>query len=330
MKILITGVAGFIGYHLAKKLIGKSNEVIGIDNINSYYDIKLKLDRLKQLELFSKRMNLSWEFKKCDISDDNTIRNIFKERKPQIIINLAAQAGVRYSLENPKKYIDTNVNGFYNILENMRKNNIKKIIYASSSSVYGNSKNFPLNEKMHTSKQISLYGSTKKYNEILAHYYFDMFKISSYGLRFFTAYGPWGRPDMSIFKFNKNILLGKKIEVYNHGKHLRDFTFVDDIISCVFRLSKKIKNKEYKIINIAGGKTVKLMKLINLIEKNLNKKAKIKFLSIQKGDVVKTHASTKFLRQNIGFIPQTKIEKGIKIFCDWFLKEKNFLLKIKE
>ncbi len=326
MKILITGCAGFIGYHCSKRFLDKTNfEILGIDNLDNYYSPKIKLRRLNILKKSKK-----FKFFKLNIVNEKKLNVFFKKNKIDLIINLAAQAGVRYSLENPKKYIDTNVNGFYNILENMRKNNIKKIIYASSSSVYGNSKNFPLNEKMHTSKQISLYGSTKKYNEILAHYYFDMFKISSYGLRFFTAYGPWGRPDMSIFKFNKNILLGKKIEVYNHGKHLRDFTFVDDIISCVFRLSKKIKNKEYKIINIAGGKTVKLMKLINLIEKNLNKKAKIKFLSIQKGDVVKTHASTKFLRQNIGFIPQTKIEKGIKIFCDWFLKEKNFLLKIKE
>lgn len=326
MKILITGCAGFIGFHCAKKYLEKTNfKIYGIDNLDNYYDTKIKLKRLIELKKFK-----NFNFYKLDIINKSKLDSFFKNNKFDLVINLAAQAGVRYSLVNPKKYLDTNINGFFNILECMRKNNISKIIYASSSSVYGNAKTFPLDEMMPTSKQISLYGSTKKYNEILAYYYFHMFKISSYGLRFFTAYGTWGRPDMSIFKFCKKILLGKKIEVFNHGNHLRDFTYVDDVISCIMKLSKKIRLREYKIINIAGGKTIKLMKLINLIEKNLKTKSKIKFLNIQKGDVVKTHASTKYLKKEINFIPKTKIETGIEIFCKWFLKEKNFLLKRKD
>ena len=247
-----------------------------------------------------------------------------------MVIHLAAQAGVRYSLINPKKYIDSNINAFFNLLEIMKDKNIKKLIYASSSSVYGNSKKFPLIETMSTSKQISLYGATKKFNEILAYYYFHMFNISSYGLRFFTAYGPYGRPDMSIFKFCKKMLNGNSIDVYNNGNHERDFTFISDVVESIYNLSLKIKKNHYEIINIAGGNKVKLLYLISLLEKFLNKKAKIKFLKLQKGDVVKTLADNKKLKKMNNFIPKVQIEDGLKKFCEWFLKEKKFLINLNE
>ncbi len=324
MNILVTGCAGFIGFHCSEKLLKKKIKIYGIDNLNNYYDDRIKKKRLKILRSFK-----NFKFYKLDICDEKKLNNFFLVNKINIVIHLAAQAGVRYSFINPKKYLDVNINGFFNILECMKKNGIQKLLYASSSSVYGDNKKFPLSEKMPSSKQISLYGTTKKYNEILAYYYFKQFKISSYGLRFFTAYGIWGRPDMSIFNFCKNIMLGKKINVFNYGNHERDFTFVDDVIESIYKMTKKIKTNQYKIINIAGGNSVKLMSLIRLIEKNLNKKAKINYLNLQKGDVVKTLAATKFLKKTINKKKNVKIKDGLKIFCDWFRKEQKFLLKLK-
>lgn len=325
MNILITGCAGFIGFHCSKEFLEKKNKVYGIDIINDYYDKKIKFKRLKIL-----RNNKNFIFKKINLCDEKKLKNFLNKKKIHLVIHLAAQAGVRYSLINPKKYIDSNINAFFNLLEIMKEKNIKNLIYASSSSVYGNSKKFPLQEKMSTSKQISLYGATKKFNEILAYYYFQMFNISSYGLRFFTAYGPYGRPDMSIFKFCKKMLNGNSIDVYNNGNHERDFTFISDVVESIYKLSFKIKKNHYEIINIAGGNKVKLLYLISLLEKFLNKKAKIKFLKLQKGDVVRTLADNKKLKKMITFVPKVKIEDGLKKFCEWFLKEKNFLTNLNE
>lgn len=325
MNILITGCAGFIGFHCSKEFLEKNNKVYGIDIINDYYDKKIKFQRLKIL-----KKNKNFIFKKINLCDEKKLKNFLDKKKIHLVIHLAAQAGVRYSLINPKKYIDSNINAFFNLLEIMKDKNIKKLIYASSSSVYGNSKKFPLIETMSTSKQISLYGATKKFNEILAYYYFHMFNISSYGLRFFTAYGPYGRPDMSIFKFCKKMLNGNSIDVYNNGNHERDFTFISDVVESIYKLSLKIKKDHYEIINIAGGNKVKLMYLISLLEKFLNKKAKIKFLKLQKGDVVKTLADNKKLKKMNNFIPKVQIEDGLKKFCEWFLKEKKFLINLNE
>ena len=325
MNILITGCAGFIGFHCSKKFLEKKNKVYGIDVINDYYDKKIKFRRLKILRNYK-----NFIFKKINLCDEKKLKNFLNNKKIHLVIHLAAQAGVRYSLINPKKYIDSNINAFFNLLEIMKEKNIKNLIYASSSSVYGNSKKFPLQENMSTSKQISLYGATKKFNEILAYYYFQMFNISSYGLRFFTAYGPYGRPDMSIFKFCKKMLNGNSIDVYNNGNHERDFTFISDVVESIYNLSLKIKKNHYEIINIAGGNKVKLLYLISLLEKFLNKKAKIKFLKLQKGDVVKTLADNKKLKKMITFVPKVKIEDGLKQFCEWFLKEKNFLTNLNE
>lgn len=326
MRILITGCAGFIGFHCSRFFSQKKGfKILGIDNLDNYYDVKIKKKRLSLL-----KNNKNFHYFKIDLNNEKKLDFFFRKNKIDLVIHLAAQAGVRYSFIDPKKYLNVNINGFFNILENMKNYKIKKILFASSSSIYGDAKKFPLNEKMHTSHQISLYGTTKKYNEMLAYYYYKQFKISSYGLRFFTAYGPYGRPDMSIFKFSKKILDGNHIEVYNNGNHERDFTYVSDVIESIYKLSLKIKRNHYEIINIAGGKKVKLMYLIQLLEKFLNKKAKIKYLKLQKGDVVKTLADNKKLRKMISFVPKVRIEKGLKKFCDWFLKEKKFLNNLKE
>jgi UDP-glucuronate 4-epimerase len=325
MNILITGCVGFIGFHCSKEYLNKKNKIYGLDVINDYYDKKIKFKRLKKLKKYK-----NFIFAKIDLCNEKKLNKFLKNKKIDLVIHLAAQAGVRYSLDYTKKYMHSNVNAFFNLLEAMKVKKIKKLLYASSSSVYGNSKIFPLKEKMSTSKQISIYGATKKFNEVLAYYYFNMFGISSYGLRFFTAYGPFGRPDMSIFKFCKKMLNDNEIEVYNNGNHERDFTYVSDVVESIHKLSLKIKKNHYEIINIAGGNKVKLMYLISLLEKFLNKKAKIKFLKLQKGDVVKTLSDNKKLKNMIKFTPKIRIEVGIRKFCDWFLSEKKFLINLKE
>ena len=314
MNILVTGCAGFIGFHLCLDLISKKKvSLFGIDNLNSYYDIKLKKDRLKIL----KKKSNNFLFKKIDLINFDKLDRFFKKNKFDIIINLAAQAGVRYSLSNPDSYFKSNILGFYNIIELSKKYKIKHFIYASSSSVYGEQKKFPLKEQFDTDKPISFYGATKKSNEILAHSYSKNFKLKTTGIRFFTVYGPYGRPDMALFKFTQKILSNKSIELYNYGKMYRDFTYIDDAIRGINIIIRntKVKKSSFEIYNIASSKPQTLKKFISIIERNLKIKIKYKLLPLQKGDVVKTHASIKKLK---GFRPKISIEKGISNFINWY------------
>jgi len=314
-KYLVTGSAGFIGFHLSKKLLLDGSIVTGIDNINNYYDQKLKKDRNKIL-----KKNKNYKFKKIDIKNYKKLESVFKKNKFECVINLAAQAGVRYSLINPKSYIDNNIVGFFNVIDLVKKYKVKKIIYASTSSIYGIQSKFPIKENFDTNNPTQLYAATKKSNEVIAASYSKLYNINTIGLRFFTVYGPWGRPDMALFKFTKNIIKGKPIEVFNKGKHSRDFTFVDDIVDGIVKIIKKRKKiLSHKIYNIGNGKKVSLMEYIKLIEKNLNKKAKKKFLPLQKGDVIKTHSSTKLLRKDYGYISKTSVSHGVKKFINWYL-----------
>ena len=286
---LITGSAGFIGFHLSKKLLSEGFNVLGVDNLNNYYDQRIKQDRNKILKKYK-----NYKFNKIDIKDYKKLDRIFRKNSIHGVVNLAAQAGVRYSLKNPRSYIENNINGFFNILELSKKYRIKKFIYASTSSIYGLQKKFPLKENFNTDNPIQLYAATKKSNELMATSYSHLYKMDTVGLRFFTVYGPWGRPDMALFKFTKNILKGKPIEIFNKGKHERDFTYVEDIVDGIHKIiiSKKSKFGS-KIFNIGNGKKIRLLKYVQLIEKNLNKKSKKKFLPLQKGDVIKTHSETK-------------------------------------
>ncbi len=317
MKILITGSAGFIGFHLTKKLLERKNfHVIGIDNLNNYYDVKLKKARLKEL-LKHKNFN----FFKLDLTNKKKLDKIFKKFKFNMIINLAAQAGVRYSQKNPDQYINSNVLGFYNLLETMKKNNVKKLLFASSSSVYGkiNSKKF--SENLVTDRQISLYATSKKINEIFMNFYGNVYDISNIGMRFFTVYGPYGRPDMAYFKFTKSIQEQKKIYLHNFGKHARDFTYIDDCVDCIIKLMNLVSRKKMNtIVNIAGGKKINIKKMLKLIEKNLNSKANIRYKPLQFGDVKNTFSNTKKLISLIKYKPKTSLEFGIKSFVEWYKK----------
>ena len=279
---LITGSAGFIGFHLSKKLLSEGFNVLGVDNLNNYYDQKIKQDRNNILKKYK-----NYRFNKIDIKDYKKLDRIFKKNSIHGVVNLAAQAGVRYSLKNPRSYIENNINGFFNILELSKKYRVKKFIYASTSSIYGLQKKFPLKENFNTDNPIQLYAATKKSNELMATSYSHLYKMDTIGLRFFTVYGPWGRPDMALFKFTKNIIKGKPIEVFNKGKHERDFTYVDDIVNGIFNIINNKKSRfGAKIFNIGNGKKIKLLKYIQLIEKNLDRKSKKKFLPLQKGDVI--------------------------------------------
>ncbi len=318
MKILITGSAGFIGFHLSLKLLNKGNTVIGVDNLNNYYDVSLKKNRNKILKKYTKYI-----FYKLDLKNKNQLNKVFKKNKIDCVINLAAQAGVRYSLINPKSYIESNINGFFNLIETTKNYKVKNFIYASTSSVYGMQKKFPLKENFDTSHPIQLYAATKKSNELIANVYSHLFKLNTIGLRFFTVYGPWGRPDMALFKFTKNIIEGKKIKVFNHGKHIRDFTYVDDVINIIYKIiskNSKIKrsNNFSKIYNVGNGKKIKLKKYIDIIEKNLKKKSKKKFLSLQKGDVIKTHCDNRLLKREYNYSPKINVEQGVKKFLEWY------------
>ncbi|MBI5418308.1 NAD-dependent epimerase [Candidatus Poribacteria bacterium] len=328
-KILITGTAGFIGFHLSKKLLDLGYEIIGIDNLNDYYDVNLKLDRLKQLE---NRKN--FKFIKLDIVDRNNLLKLFSDENFDVAVNLAAQAGVRYSLVNPYVYIDSNINGFINILEGARHNKVKHLVYASSSSVYGANTKMPFSIHHNVDHPVSLYAATKKANELMAHTYASLYKIPCTGLRFFTVYGPWGRPDMALFSFTKAILKGDPIDVYNFGKMKRDFTYVDDIIESLSRIIKKIPEPDpnwnsdnpdsatsyapYRIYNIGNNNPVELIRFIEVLEGYLGKKANKKFLPIQSGDVPATYADVNDLIKDIGFKPATSIEKGIEKFVGWY------------
>ena len=315
IKILVTGCAGFIGFHLSNKLLLNNNfAVYGIDNLNQYYDINLKRDRLKILK--KNKIN----FFKIDIRNSKKIKENFKKHKYNYVIHLAAQAGVRYSIENPKAYITNNIDGFFNILDNSRLFNVKHFIYASTSSVYGDNKSFPLNEELKTDSPMSFYAATKKSNEVMAHSYSNIFNFPTTGLRFFTVYGPYGRPDMSLFKFTKGILNKSPIDLFNNGNHVRDFTYIDDVISAILKLIKRpsIKKIPYAIYNIGSSKPESLKYFISEIEKNLKIKSISNFMSIQKGDVLKTHADTIKIKKEINFKPKYNIKKGIKSFINWY------------
>ena len=316
MKVLITGCAGFIGYHVCCKLLNdKKIKVYGIDNLNNYYDKSLKLKRLK---LLSK--NNKFIFYQKDIKNYKFLNNNFKKNKYNVVINLAAQAGVRYSIKNPRTYIENNIDGFFNILECSRIYKIKHLIYASTSSVYGDSNNFPLIETSNTDKPLSFYAATKKCNEILAYSFSNIYKLNTTGLRFFTVYGPFGRPDMSLFKFTESLIKSKEIELFNKGNHVRDFSYVEDISIAIEKLLRKPPKTKvpYQIFNIASDNPYKLKEFLKIIEKNVGKKFKIKELPLQKADVIKTHGSIKKLRDYINFIPKTDLNKGVKEFINWF------------
>ena len=314
MNFLISGSAGFIGFHLSEFLLKKKHTVYGVDDLNSYYDVKLKKSRLDILKKYK-----NFVFFKRKIEDIKIVK-FFKKKKIDIIINLAAQAGVRHSLENPYVYINSNILGQVNMLELAKELKIKKYIYASSSSVYGGNKSLPFSVKDRVDNPISLYAASKKSTELIAEYYSHLYKISSIGLRFFTVYGPWGRPDMATFIFTKNILNGKPINIFNYGKMKRDFTYVDDIISGIYGAINFKMKKLHKVYNLGNSKPESLLEFIKTIEKNLNKKAKKNYLSLQPGDVPATFADISESTRDLKFLPKTEVNDGIPRFIEWFKK----------
>ena len=332
-KVLVTGAAGFIGFSICNKLLENGINVHGLDNLNEYYDPRLKKARL---EILSKK---GMPFSKIDLADADRIKILFDSYKPTIVINLAAQAGVRYSLENPHAYINSNIIGFLNVLENCRNFSTEHLIYASSSSVYGLNKVFPFSERNNVDHPVSLYAASKKSNEAMAHSYSHIFKLPCTGLRFFTVYGPWGRPDMALYIFTKKILAGEPIDVFGFGKMRRDFTYIDDIVEGVFKILDKkpsgslnwtgkkpnpsFSSAPWDIFNIGNNKPTELEYFISLIEKNLNKKAIKNYLEIQPGDVEETAADISKLNKATGFIPSTSIEAGIPKFISWYRKFHN-------
>ncbi len=326
MSILVTGCAGFIGFNLCNSLLkkNKKNKIYGVDNLNHYYDIELKKNRLNIL-----KDKTNFVFKKIDIKDKNKINLFIKKNSIKIIIHLAAQAGVRYSIQNPEAYVESNLIGFFNILESSKQNNIHHLIFASTSSVYGSSNKFPLSEDQKTDSPLSFYAATKKSNEVMAYSYSNIYNLPCTGLRFFTVYGPYGRPDMALFKFTKSIIENKKLELFNNGKHVRDFTYIDDVTKSILKiLNKKPKNKvPYKIYNIGNSKPEKLITFLKEIEKYLGKKSKIKKKQLQKGDVYKTHANIDNLINNINFKPSIELKIGIKKYIDWYKEYYNVKIK---
>jgi UDP-glucuronate 4-epimerase len=320
-KILVTGAAGFIGYHLSKRLSSAGFQVIGIDNLNSYYAIQLKKDRLAELKHFS-----NFEFIHQDIVDQTALLQLCQQEKFSYVIHLAAQAGVRYSIENPQSYIDSNLIGFFNILEACRQYPVKHLIYASSSSVYGGNKKLPFSEQDSVDHPFSLYAATKKSNELLAHSYAHLYQIPCTGLRFFTVYGPYGRPDMAMYQFTKAIIEGAPIKLFSHGKHLRDFTYIDDIIDGITALldcaPTNVDNAEtqapWKIYNIGNENPVTLMEYVHLIEKHVGKKAILELHPPQPGDMPNTHADMTALNERIGFKPIISLDEGIERFVQWY------------
>ena len=327
-KILVTGSAGFIGYHLCYRLIKENFEVIGIDNLNSYYEVSLKESRLNILKNLSSEININYKFYLVDISNLEYLENIFKLEKPTIIINLAAQAGVRHSIENPHSYAESNLKGFLNILECCRNFKIKHLLYASSSSVYGGNKKIPFSETDFVDNPVSLYAATKKSNELMAYSYSHLYRFNSTGLRFFTVYGPWGRPDMAPMIFVKSILNNQVINIYNHGLMFRDFTYIDDVIESIFRLiiksnSENKKNENivpHEIFNIGNSSKIKLMDFVEEIEKACETSAKKNFLEMQDGDVICTFADCSKLNRHIDFYPNTELSKGINHLVNWYRK----------
>ena len=313
MKILITGTVGFIGMHLSKKILDEGHQVFGIDNINDYYDVKLKLSRLKILKKYK-----NFTFCKADITSKK-INSLFRNFKPQIVLHLAAQAGVRYSMINPSSYVKSNIDGFFNIIENSKNNNVQKFLFASSSSVYGYQKKSPFKESFKVDKPLNLYAATKLANENLAYVYNNLYDLNTIGLRFFTVYGPFGRPDMSPMIFTDNIIKNKEITLNNEGKMIRDFTYIDDVVFATYQLLiKENKSKSYNLFNIGSQSTISVKKFISIIEKNLGKKALIKNNKFPQGEMLKTHSSTLKLKREINYSPKIDINIGVQNFIKWY------------
>ena len=326
---MVTGTAGFIGNHLALKLLERGDEVIGIDNLNDYYDVNLKLARLDRIKDHANFTDV-----RADISDRETMEQLFKQHQPQRVVNLAAQAGVRYSIENPHAYIESNIVGYLNILEGCRHNNVEHLVYASSSSVYGANESMPFSVHDNVDHPLSLYAASKKSNELMAHTYSNLYNLPTTGLRFFTVYGPWGRPDMALFLFTKAIKEGKKIDVFNYGKHRRDFTYIDDIVEGIIRTLDNVAQPNedwsgekpdpgsskapWRVYNIGNQSPVELMDYIETLEKYLGKTAEKVLLPLQPGDVPDTYADVEALVKDVGYKPNTTIEQGIEKFVAWY------------
>jgi UDP-glucuronate 4-epimerase len=329
VKILVTGTAGFIGHALALRLLARGDEIVGVDNLNDYYDVNLKQDRLSQLKPYPNFTDV-----RLDLENAESMAELFATHRPQRVVNLAAQAGVRYSLENPKAYINANISGFLNVLEGCRHNPVEHLVYASSSSVYGASTGVPFSVHQNVDHPVSLYAASKKSNELMAHSYSHLFNIPTTGLRFFTAYGPWGRPDMALFLFTRSILADEPIDVFNHGKHQRDFTYIDDIVEGVIRTLDNVAKPNpdwsgdspdsgtslapFKIYNIGSNNPVELLRYIEIIEDCLGKKAIKNMLPMQPGDVPATYADVEDLILDVDYRPTTRVEDGIAQFVDWY------------
>ena len=329
MKTLVTGAAGFIGYHVAQRLLARSDTVVGLDNLNTYYDVSLKEARLARLEAHA-----GFRFARLNLEDRESMAALFASERPQRVVHLAAQAGVRYSLQNPHAYLDSNLAGFINILEGCRHNGVEHLVYASSSSVYGGNTRMPFSEHDNIDHPVSLYAATKKANELMAHTYSHLFRLPTTGLRFFTVYGPWGRPDMALFLFTKAILDGRPIDVFNHGNMVRDFTYIDDIVEGVVRVLDRTadpdpafdparpdpatSNAPYRVFNIGNSQPTPLNEYIEALEEALGRKAERNLLPMQPGDVSATSADTTELDNWVGFKPSTPVREGVRRFVEWY------------
>jgi len=328
MAYLVTGAAGFIGYHLAKKLLEQGEDVLGVDNLNDYYSVQLKRDRLVQLTSLP-----NFRFKELDLADRDAVGTLFQSHEFDTVLHMAAQAGVRYSIENPHAYVDSNLLAFVNVLEGCRSQRVAHLVYASSSSVYGANKKVPFSVDDPVDHPVSLYAATKKANELIAHSYSHLYELPTTGLRFFTVYGPWGRPDMALYKFADAITQGRPIDVYNHGDMRRDFTYIDDIVEGVLRVAKHLPETDtrvegqslgsraaYQLFNIGNHQPVELERLISVLESCLGQPAKKNYLPMQPGDVLETYADIDSLRAAVGFCPSTSIEEGVQQFTQWYLQ----------
>jgi UDP-glucuronate 4-epimerase len=328
-KVLITGSAGFVGYHLSQRLLKEGYQILGIDNLNDYYDPSLKQSRLSNLR------QSTFDFRQLDLQDNAGLNKVFIEFQPDIVINLAAQAGVRFSLENPRSYIESNLDGFFNILDASRLHGVQNFIYASSSSVYGNNEKSPFAETDNVDHPVSLYAATKKSNELMAHTYSHLYKMTTVGLRFFTVYGPWGRPDMAYYFFTKAILEGQKIQLFNNGLNLRDYTYIDDIVESIKRMLDKVDDLKpksesdqytatsspfYHIFNIGGSNPVPVLEFVEILENALEMKANKELVGFQPGDVYSTEADTKALESFINFKPTIELKQGLAQFAEWYKK----------
>jgi UDP-glucuronate 4-epimerase len=329
MRVLVTGAAGFIGYHTAKALLDRGHEVVALDNLNAYYDVSLKEARLAQLRGFP-----GFTFHKLDLADRSGMEGLFALARPQRVIHLGAQAGVRYGLENPHSYVDSNIVGTLHVLEGCRRHGVEHLVFASSSSVYGANTQMPFSVHQNVDHPLSIYAASKKANELMAHTYAHLYRLPVTGLRFFTVYGPWGRPDMALFKFTRNILAGEPIDVFNNGRHARDFTYIDDVVEGVLRTADRIpqpnpewngahpdpatSSAPYAIYNIGNHKAVELMRFIGVLEKALGREAMKNYLPLQAGDVPETFADVSNLIADVGFAPTTSIEEGVPRFVDWY------------